>query len=202
MKTILSAVMTAGLLAATPAGAATSSDETWPALGHALTLVQMFVNIAAQSADPRNGLSAVDDILAGRNMEANRAIAGLFDEATADMPAEHRGKVAAIGRDLVAVVRKDLWRTPAQPLSAPLSADAALQARKDLNAMGLSYHSPQQFLDAVKRDDALAVELYIAGRGVNLASRDAGGRSALDIARANGNAPLAELLSRSLPAAR
>jgi ankyrin repeat protein len=68
--------------------------------------------------------------------------------------------------------------------------------------MGLSYHSAQQFLEAVGRDDALAVELYIAGRGVNIASRDASGRSALDIARANGNAPLAELLARNLPAAR
>jgi hypothetical protein len=196
MKTIFSALAAAALLAATPARSATSSDEH--ALGHVLTLVQMFVNIAAQSADPLNKLGAVDDILAGRNSEANRAISGLFEGATAEMPAEHRGKVAAIGRDLVAVVRKDLWRTPSQPLSS----DGALQARKDLNAMGLSYHSPQQFLEAVKRDDALAVELYIAGRGVNLASRDAAGRSALDIARANGNAPLAALLSRSLPAAR
>ena len=198
MKAINTTVLALVLAAASPARAATSSDETWPALGHALTLVQMFVHIAAQSADPANGLRAVDDILAGRNNEANRAIAGLFDEATTDMPAEHRGKVAAIGRDLVALARKDLWRTPSQPLSA----DGALQARKDLNAMGLSYHSAQQFLDAVKRDDALAVELYIAGRGVNLASRDASGRSAVDIARANGNAPLTELLSRSLPAAR
>ena len=32
--------------------------------------------------------------------------------------------------------------------------------------------------------------------------RDADGRSALEIARDNGNAPLAELLARSLPAAR
>ena len=54
----------------------------------------------------------------------------------------------------------------------------------------------------MKRDDALAVELFIAGRGVNLGSRDADGRSAAEIARANGNARLAELLARNLPAAR
>jgi hypothetical protein len=198
MKTILGALV-ATLVVTTPAGAATSNDDNWPALDHALTLVHLFVNIAAKSDEPLAGLRAVDDILAGRNNEANRAIAGLFNEATADMPSQQRSKVAEIGRDLVALARKDLWR-PAP--SREVSADSALQARKDLNAMGLSYHSPQQFLDAVKRDDALAVELYIAGRGVNLASRDAGGRSALDIARANGNAPLAELLSRSLPAAR
>ena len=187
MKTILTALAAASLLISTPARPATSSDENWPALDHALTLVHLFMNITA------------DDILAGRNDEANRAIAGLFNEATADMPEQQRSKVAEIGRDLIAIARKDLWRPSS---SRPASPDGALQARKDLNAMGLSYHSAQQFLDAVKRDDALAVELYIAGRGVNLGSRDASGRSALDIAKANGNTTLAELLSRNLPAAR
>jgi hypothetical protein len=37
---------------------------------------------------------------------------------------------------------------------------------------------------------------------VNLASRDADGRSAAEIARANGNARLAELLTKNPPAAR
>ena len=199
MKTILTALTAASLLISTSARSATSSDETWPALDHALTLVHVFVSIAAQSDEPLAGLRAVDDILAGRNDEANRAIAGLFNEATADMPSQQRGKVAEIGRDLVALARKDLSRPTT---SRATSTDGALQARKDLNAMGLSYHSAQQFLDAVKRDDALAVELYIAGRGVNLASRDASGRSAAEIAKANGNTALAELLSRNLPAAR
>ena len=63
--------------------------------------------------------------------------------------------------------------------------------------MGLSYFDAKQFFDVVKRDDALAVELYVLGRGVNLSSRDADGRTALDIARANGNARLADLLVRS-----
>ena len=54
----------------------------------------------------------------------------------------------------------------------------------------------------MKRNDALAVELFIAGRGVNLEAKTWTGRSALDIARENGNTQLAELLSRSLPARR
>src|SRR5688500_14348487 len=198
MKSLALTFLASSLLAVAPAGAATSSDDDWPALGHALTLVQMFVSIAAHSQDPVSGLKAVDDILAGRNSEANRAMAGLLEEATADMPAQHRSKVATIGRDLVALARKEAGRAPGQPFGH----DGALQARKDLTAMGLSYHSAQQFLDAVRRDDALAVELYIAGRGVNLSSRDASGRSALEIARANGNAPLADLLAKNLPAAR
>ena len=68
--------------------------------------------------------------------------------------------------------------------------------------MGLRYHEPKDFLDAVRRDDSLAVELFIAGRGVNLGAKDAEGKTALDIARAKGNQSMAELLARNLPAAR
>ena len=68
--------------------------------------------------------------------------------------------------------------------------------------MGLKYHDPNDFLEAVKRDDSLAVQLFVEGRGVNLGAKDAQGKTALDIARAKGNEPMAQLLARSLPAAR
>jgi hypothetical protein len=168
-------------------------DEGWDAFGHALTLAQVFMRIAAHSENPDKGF---DDVLAGRSTEANRAIAGLLEEATADMPAQYRDRVAAIGQDIAAVARKQVGKP------VPASPGGALQARKDLTAMGLRYHDPKDFLDAVKRDDALAVELFIAGRGVNLASKDAQGQTALEIARARSNAPMAELLARNLPAAR
>lgn len=184
----------------TPATAATvaAEDDGWQAFGHALTLVQTLVGIAARSDGPQANLKGIDDVLAGRNSEANRAIAGLLEDATADMPLEYRDRVAAIGRDLTSLARRGLAQTPAEPVST----EGALQARKELNAMGLAYYDPKQFLDAVRRDDALAVELYVAGRGVNLASRGADGRSAFDIARANGNPRVTELLSRNLPAGR
>ncbi|HEX6317895.1 MAG TPA: hypothetical protein VFZ84_03400 [Burkholderiales bacterium] len=179
--------------ATAPEPAPVKEDEGWSAFGHALTLAQVFMRIAAHSENPDQGF---DDVLAGRSTEANRAIAGLLEEATADMPAQYRDRVAAIGQDIAAVARKQVGK----PVTA--SRGGALQARKDLTAMGLRYHDPNDFLEAVKRDDALAVELFIAGRGVNLASKDAQGRTALEIARARGNAPMAELLARSLPAAR
>jgi hypothetical protein len=160
--------------------------------------MQIFVRLAAQSDDPVAGLRAMDDVLGGRNPEANQAAAGLFGEMTAGMPAEHRAKVASIAGDVLSLARRDLGKPPVETVSA----EKSLQARKDLTAMGLRYFDAKDYLDAVKRDDALAVELFVAGRGVNLASRDADGRSAAEIARANGNAHLAELLARSLPAAR
>lgn len=182
----------------TPALPAIAADED-TGFGHMLTLMQVFVRLAGQTDDPVAGMKAMDDVLAGRNAQANEAAAGLFKEITADMSVEHRTKIASIAGDVVGLARRDLAKAPAQ---ASLSTDASLQARKDLTSMGLRYFDAKDYLEAVKRDDALAVELFIAGRGVNLASRDADGRSASEIARANGNARLAELLAKNPPAAR
>jgi hypothetical protein len=174
---------------------AAKDDEGWKAFGHALTLAQVMMRIAAQSENPEKGF---DDVLAGRSSEANQAVTGLLEEATADMPAEYRSRVAAIGQDVAALARKQVGK----PAASGGSPERALQARKDLTAMGLKYHDPNEFLEAVRRDDALAVELFIEGRGVNIGAKDAQGRTALDIARARGNQSMAQLLARNLPAAR
>jgi hypothetical protein len=191
--------LTAALLPISSVHAATGDDEGWAAFGHALTLAQVFMRIAAQSDDPSRGF---DDVLAGRSTEANRAIAGMLEEATADMPPEYRSRVASIGQDIASLARKQVGKPAVASSDRAGSPDRALQARKDLTAMGLKYHDPNEFLDAVRRDDTLAVELFIDGRGVNLGAKDAQGRTAPEIARARGNEPLAQLLSRNLPAAR
>ena len=193
MKLIRVLVVSSLMIPALSARAATDDEDGWKAFGHALTLAQVLMRIASQSDDPNKGF---DDVLAGRSTEANRAIAGLLEEATVDMPVEYRSRVASIGQDVASLARKHI----AQPALA--SPDRALQARKDLTAMGLKYHDPKDFLDAVKRDDSLAVQLFVEGRGVNLGAKDAQGKTALDIARAKGNEPMAQLLARSLPAAR
>jgi len=180
--------------AATPAPAA---QDEWSAFGHALTLAQILMR-TAQSDDPDK---AIDDVLAGRSTEANRAAAGLLETATADMPTEYRSRVVSIGQDIASLARKQIGKPIAAPVG-PASAGQALQARKDLTAMGLKYHDPNEFLAAVERDDALAVELFVEGRGVNLGAKDAKGRTAVEIARAKGNEPMAQLLARNLPAAR
>jgi hypothetical protein len=189
MKTLIA------LLCALPIAAAAADDED-KAFRHILTLVQTFTSIAAQSASPERDIA---DVLAGRNESANQAASGLLQEITADMPAATRSQMSAIGADLISIARRS-----ATPFSAPTAATAtdSIQARKDLTAMGLKYHDSSEFLDAVKRNDALAVELFIAGKGVNLGATDWRGRNAAEIARANGNERLATLLSRSLPAER
>jgi len=191
MKVLRALLILSLLIPAMPASAAaTNDDDGWLSFGHALSLVQVLVRLAGNPEEAQKGF---DDILAGRNTEANRAIAGMLEEMTADMPGEYKDKVASIGRDLGALARKQVGKSP---------AGDPLQARKDLTAMGLRYHDSKDFLDAVKRDDLLAVELFIAGRGVNLSTKDGEGRSAADIARSNGNARMGELLARSLPATR
>jgi len=191
MKPIRILVLAALLVPALPAQA---QSEEWPAFGHALTLVHLFVRIAAESETPTQSLRAIDEVLLGRNAAANEAVAGLVKEMLADVPPQHRATIAAIGRDLAAVARKNLGvKEPSVSRLEPL------QARKDLTAMGLRYHDERDFLDAVKRNDEIAVQLFIQGRGVNLDAKTWTGRSALEIARDNGNNRIADLLARSRP---
>jgi hypothetical protein len=103
-----------------------------------------------------------------------------------------------MGREFASLALKN----PVSAAAGSISSDRMLQARKNLTEMGLSYYDHGQFLDAVKRNDELATQLFIAGKGVDLTKRAWSGRTALDIARDNGNAQLADLISRSLPATR
>src|SRR3954470_5215245 len=182
------------LAAAVPARAASNDDPDWTAFGHMLTLMQTFVRIGAQP----NPDQALADLLAGRNPEANQAIASLFAGATAEMPPEYRDRVASLGREMASLALKN----PISSTADTMSVQRSLQARKDLTALGLRYYDEGQYLEAVKRNDQLATELFIAGRGVNLDAHTWTGRSALDIARDNGNTQLADLIARSLPAKR
>jgi hypothetical protein len=171
-----------------PARAAAAADEDWSAFGHVLTLMETVVH-AGMQPDPDRAMA---DVLAGRNPRANGAIADLFAGATADMPPEYRDRLAALGRDLAGYAADH----------SANGLEAQIQARKELTAMGLRYYDEKQFLDAAKRNDALAVELFVAGGGVDLRAKTWDGRTALDMARANGNTELAELLSRNLPPKR
>jgi len=172
MKSIRTVFLLALVSTSMTARAAEDAPD-WDAFGHMLTLLQTAVRIGAHPYPDQ----AMADLLGGRNHEANQA--------------------TAIGRDIASLALKPVPQTV-----EAISADRSLQARKDLNAMGLRYYDEGQFLDAVKRNDQLATELFIAARGVNLDARTWTGRNALDIARDNGNTQLAELLSRSLPAKR
>ena len=193
MKSMRALLLLPLLVLSTSARAADDAHD-WEAFGHVLTLLQTAVRIGANPYPDQ----AMSEVLAGRNHEVNQAVASLFAGATAEMPAEYRDRVAVLGREFATLALQNPVSSGAQALSI----ERSLQARKDLTAMGLHYFDQGEFLDAVKRNDVLAAELFIAGRGVDLSATDFWGRDAVDFARRNNNEGLAQLILRSRPATR
>jgi hypothetical protein len=156
------------------AGPAYAGEEADDSFGSVLALVQQFVRLAAQSPDPQVVQKGVDSILAGENAEANRHAARVFEEMLSDFPPGQRDLVASIGRDLLTIARREQAKTPHAhwPGSDLSDAQRAIQARKELHAMGLRYWDEQQFLEAARRGDRIAVELYLAARGLEPRNRE------------------------------
>lgn len=196
----ITAWLAAVLIAPHGAWAATG-DEDGPTFARMLALAHVLVRAAADAPDGAGAQKGMEEILAGRNAEANRAAAGVLEEVTRDMPATDRAALGAFAQDLLRLARREQARAVERSAAefAGAGRAEALAARKELNAMGLAYHDARQFLEAVKRDDLLAVELYVTGRGVNLGAHDADGRGALEIARAAGHRRMAELLAAARP---
>lgn len=78
-------------------------------------------------------------------------------------------------------------------IATAVTQSPELEARKQLTAMGLQYFDQAQFIAAIQRADALAVELFVAGRGV---SKDAvvDGKTALALAQELGQQEIVRLL--------
>ena len=145
--------------------AAEDADD-WKLIGGMLALVQQVVHLAASSPDPGTAQKGIDAIFAGESAQANRVASGVLDEVLQDVPAEQRGVFVAIGRDLLVLAQRE--RAKAGREVPALQAADPLQARKDLQAMGLKYWDEQQFLEAVRRGDRIAVDLYLAAKGLQL----------------------------------
>ena len=141
------------------AAAADDDAEDWAMISRILALVQPIVHLAAHSPDPQAAQKAMDAVLSGQDPRANRITSDLFEEAIADVPPEHRPLVRSIGRDVLVLARRQ------QDLSSE-AIDRAIRARKELHAMGLRYWDEQQFREAQARGDSIAVELFLAARGL------------------------------------
>jgi hypothetical protein len=200
LKHVIAAIaVAAGAGTASAQSAGPSSATDWATFGRFLSLIQIFVQTAcppgaaAQNCDPNAAQKAFDDIANGRNPDANALMLDIF----AGVPPAEREKMLAIGRSMAAMSRKQV--AAEAPFAALPGESAAIQARKDLTAIGLSYHDRNQFLDAVKRKDAIAVQLFLTGRGVDPNARDAFGNTALDLARRGGDPEIIALLSAAAP---
>lgn len=155
-------VMTLLAMISSSVTAAAEDAEDRVLFSRVLALVQPIVHLAAHSPDPQAARNAIDAMLAGRSEEANRIAADVFDGMLSDAPPEHRPALRSIGRDLLALARREQGRAA---VLAP-HASTAIEARKQLHAMGLRYWDEQQFQDAVRRGDTIAIELYLAARGL------------------------------------
>lgn len=162
----------AALLAATPLAQAADAeaDADWKLFGGILSLVQSFVHIAATNDDPQVMQERMDRLLAGRDAEANRIAGDLMKDMGEDMPAQYRSTVSALARDVLAIARREQAREAARGAAAA-DVHEAIQARKDLAAMGLRYWDEEQFREAARRNDAIALDLYARGRGIDEAVR-------------------------------
>ena len=167
MRSYLTVAVAALFLACTSTARAGDDADDWKLIGGILALVQQVVHLAATSPDPAAAQKGVEAILSGGNEQANRIAAGVLDEVLQEVPADQRNTFVAIGRDLLTLARRDQARAAAQPqASVEPGRDDALRARKELHAMGLRYWDEQQFLEAVRRGDRFAVDLFLAARGL------------------------------------
>ncbi len=195
LKHVFAAIVAAAAIGTANAQSPTPAD--WATFSRFLSLVHVFVQAAcppaaasSQGCDPNAAQQAFDDIANGRNSEANALMLDIF----AGVPAPEREKMLAIGRTMAAMNRKQMAaETQAQ------GEPAAIQARKDLTSIGLTYHDRNQFFDAVKRGDAIAVRLFLTARGVDPNAKDAWGNTALELARRGGNPEIIAALSAAAP---
>lgn len=155
-----------------PLSASATSEDAgdWKLIGGVLALVRQIVHLAAHSPDPNAAQRGVDAMLAGENAQANRIASGLMQEIMQDIPPSQRDAFVSIGRDLLVLARREQARAAHAPATADGSKEAAMQARRELHAMGLRYWDAQQFAEAVKRGDRIAAELFLAARGLEARS--------------------------------
>ena len=190
------------------ARASEDADAEWATFGRIVALVQPLLRLALTSDDPRAVEREMDRVVAGQHPEANRLAAELHDEALAGMPPEMKASLGALARDVVTFARRERQRAIERgdhthgARGEPGGAQRAIQARSDLNAIGLRYYDPVEFLEAVKRNDTLAVELFLAGRGIDPSARGDDGANAFELARRLGHRDVTALLERAAPAPR
>lgn len=80
--------------------------------------------------------------------------------------------------------------------SSPSMA-AVLEARKQLTAIGLTYHSVDAFHEAIRRKDLLAVELFVTASAVSSKAAAGDGSNAIDVATRTADTALLELVQRN-----
>lgn len=97
-------------------------------------------------------------------------------------------------------------QAPVHAVVAPSPAPAAnaqqlkIDARKNLSAMGMTYHSQEQFLAAIRRKDDVAVQLFLDGEGIDINQKDGSGKAPLETATQLGATEIVRVIQSKLAA--
>jgi hypothetical protein len=112
--------------------------------------------------------------------------------------AKVEARLTAVATKLVPV-GANATSTPVDPVP-PISQDiaVALDARKQLTAIGLAYYAVEAFHEAIRRRDALAVKLFIDAGGVSLTAKGKDGLAAMDVVAGVDDLALVELVRRAV----
>ncbi|NEX63377.1 hypothetical protein [Noviherbaspirillum galbum] len=110
-----------------------------------------------------------------------------------------KAAVAAIIPPAPQLVGTALVAAPVAPAAAPQPAPAGsaaqkIEARKNLAAMGLTYHSQDQFVAAIRRKDDVAVQVFLEAGGIDPNAKDKDGKAPADIAMASGSPDIARMI--------
>lgn len=91
-------------------------------------------------------------------------------------------------------------QTTVQVVAAPsVSAQQVkIEARKNLTGMGMTYHSQENFIAAIRRKDDVAVQLFLDGEGIDPTVKDSKGKTPLEIAQEAGAVDVAKLISNHI----
>jgi CheY-like chemotaxis protein len=102
-------------------------------------------------------------------------------------PVRNHGDGGNLTQDFVRTLPQSLYDEPASSLgNASLLGLSALHARKELTALGFQYFDQEEFFAAIRRSDQLAVELFVAGGGLQIDAPLAG-QTALELANTQAN---------------
>ncbi len=115
--------------------------------------------------------------------------------------AQSQGNISSSTADFAATLPQSLNKTftpSAEPGDASALALSALQARKELTALGFQYYDQVQFFAAIRRGDQLAVELFVAGGALRL-DTPLEGQTALDLAKAQMNQAIIRAVTQAKP---
>lgn len=143
------------------------------------------------AADPAPAAQAMP-LAAGAGAGAQGIAPGAGSGGASGMPSE----LAAVQARIAALLGQQAGRGQS-PAAAPAAnaVSPALQARKDLSAMGLSYYSQEQFVEAARRGDQIACELFVRAASARANLPDKAGVTPLQAAR---SAELKSYLQASL----